>query len=136
IEDPIEFEFPKDKGLITQKEVGRDVPDFNSALRAVLRQDPDTIMVGEMRDRETIDTVMTAAETGHLVLSTLHASSTAETINRIVTSYPSGQQEQIRYQLASVLQAVIGLRLVPRADRSGFVPAVEVLIKNERIAEM
>ncbi|HEX4924606.1 MAG TPA: PilT/PilU family type 4a pilus ATPase, partial [Bdellovibrionales bacterium] len=111
IEDPIEYVFHQGKGLITQKEVGRDVADYPSAMRAVLRQDPDVIMIGEMRDRETIDTALLAAETGHFVVSTLHTLDAPETIHRILSAYPAGQQLQVRHQLASILKAVVALRL-------------------------
>ncbi|MEQ1876215.1 MAG: PilT/PilU family type 4a pilus ATPase [Bdellovibrionia bacterium] len=136
IEDPIEYVFPQSNGLITQKEVGRDVPSYPEAMRAVLRQDPDVIVIGEMRDRETIDTALLAAETGHFVISTLHTLDAAETIHRILSAYPAGQQSQVRQQMASILRAVVALRLVPKMDGSGVVPAVEVLINNDRIRDM
>jgi twitching motility protein PilT len=127
IEDPIEFLHRDKKSLVNQREVEVDTKSFASALRSALRQDPDVILVGEMRDYETIETALTAAETGHLVLSTLHTLDATETINRIISVFPPHQQKQIRLQLASVLKAAISMRLMPRADGNGRVPAVEVL---------
>ncbi len=127
IEDPIEFLHRDKKSIINQREIGVDTKDFANALRGALRQDPDVILVGEMRDYETIETALTAAETGHLVLSTLHTLDATETINRIISVFPPHQQKQIRLQLAQVLKAVISMRLVPRADGKGRVPAVEVM---------
>ncbi len=127
IEDPIEFLHRDKKSLVNQREVEVDTKSFALALRAALRQDPDVILVGEMRDYETIETALTAAETGHLVLSTLHTLDATETVNRIISVFPPHQQKQIRLQLASVLKAVVSMRLVPRADGKGRVPAVEVL---------
>ncbi len=135
IEDPIEFLHRDKKSIINQREVGQDTGTFPSALRAALRQDPDVILVGEMRDLETIETAILAAETGHLVLSTVHTLDATETINRIIAVFPPYQQEQIRIQLASVLKGVISQRLVPKADGVGRVPAVEVLIATARIRE-
>ncbi len=128
IEDPIEFLHRDVKAIINQREVATDTRNFAAAMRAALRQDPDVILVGEMRDFETIETALLAAETGHLVLSTLHTLDATETINRIIAVFPPHQQKQIRLQLASVLKAVISMRLVPRADGQGRVPAVEVLV--------
>ena len=136
IEDPIEFLIRDKKSIINQREMGVDTKSFSNALRAALRQDPDVIFVGEMRDLETIETVLTAAETGHLVLSTVHTLDARETINRIISVFPSHQQKQVRLQLASVLKAVISQRLVPRADRKGRVCACEILINNSRIKTM
>jgi len=133
IEDPIEFLHRDKKGIVNQREIGSDAHSFGKALRAALRQDPDVILVGEMRDLETIQTALIAAETGHLVLSTLHTIDAAETINRILPIFPSHQQKQVRLQLASVLRAVISMRLLPRASGNGRVPAVEVLIGTETI---
>jgi len=133
IEDPIEYLHRDRSSIINQREVGSDTESFSIALRAALRQNPDVILVGEMRDFETIQTAILAAETGHLVLSTLHTVDAAETINRIITVFPPYQQNQIRRQLASVLRAIISMRLVPRADGKGRVPAVEVLIATETI---
>ncbi len=127
IEDPIEFLHRDKKSLINQREVEVDTKSFAFALRSALRQDPDVILVGEMRDYETIETALTAAETGHLVLSTLHTVDCTETINRVISVFPPHQQKQIRLQLASVIRAIISMRLVPRADGAGRVPAVEVM---------
>jgi len=136
IEDPMEFLIRDKKSIINQREVGMDTVSFANATRAVLRQDPDVIMVGEMRDLETIDTAITAAETGHLVLSTLHTSDASESINRIVSIFPPFQQKQVRLQLGSTLRAVISQRLVPRADGKGRVPAVEILLNNALVREL
>ena len=133
IEDPIEYLHRDKNSVVNQREIGADTESFSKALRAALRQDPDVILVGEMRDFETIQTSITAAETGHLVLSTLHTVDTTETINRIITVFPPYQHKQIRMQLASVLKAIISMRLVPMADGKGRGPAVEVLIATERI---
>jgi twitching motility protein PilT len=135
IEDPIEFLHRDKKSIVNQREVDVDTRDFVSSLRSALRQDPDVILVGEMRDLETIETALLAAETGHLVLSTLHTLDAGETINRIISVFPPHQQKQIRIQLAQVLRAVISLRLVPRADGTGRVPAVEVMIATSYIRE-
>jgi len=118
---------------VSQREIGHDAESFGKALRAALRQDPDVILVGEMRDLETIEIALTAAETGHLVLSTLHTLDAAETVNRIISVFPSNQQNQIRIQLATVLKGVISQRLVPKADGKGRVPAVEVLIATATV---
>jgi twitching motility protein PilT len=128
IEDPIEYLHRDKRSIVGQREVGIDTPSFAQALRSALRQDPDVILVGEMRDHETVETALLAAETGHLVLSTLHTLDAAETINRIVAVFPPHQQQQVRLQIASVLRAVISQRLIPRADGKGRVPAVEVMI--------
>ncbi len=135
IEDPIEFLHRDHLSIISQREIGSDTESFAQALKMALRQDPDVILVGEMRDFETIDTALLAAETGHLVLSTLHTLDAKETINRIVAVYPPYQQKQIRLQLASVLKGVISQRLLPKADGVGRVPAVELLISTARIRE-
>jgi len=135
IEDPIEFLLRDFKSIINQRELGVDTASFGNALKSALRQDPDVILVGEMRDLETIETALTAAETGHMVLSTLHTLDAAETINRIVASFPPFQQKQVRVQLASVLKAVISQRLVPRADGTGRVPAIEIMLNTARIRE-
>jgi twitching motility protein PilT len=127
IEDPIEFLHRDKKSLVNQREVEVDTKTFAHALRSALRQDPDVILVGEMRDYETIETALTAAETGHLVLSTLHTLDATETINRVISVFPPHQQKQIRIQLAAVLRAVISMRLVLRKDGHGRVPAVEVM---------
>lgn len=135
IEDPIEFLHKDRKSLIDQREVGVDTPSFVGALRAALRQDPDVIMVGEMRDLETIEIALLAAETGHLVFSTLHTLDATESINRIVSVFPPHQQQQIRVQLSGVIKGIISQRLVPREDGRGRVPAVEVLVSTARIRE-
>lgn len=136
VEDPIEFLFRDSVGVITQREVGDDTRSFQQALRNTLRQDPDVIMVGEMRDPETIMTAMTAAETGHLVMSTLHTNNAPQTIDRILDSFPEGQQRQIRIQLSQVLRAVVSLQLVERCDQAGLIAAVEVLRDNPRISKL
>ena len=135
IEDPIEFLIRDRRSIVNQREIGVDTNSFSTALRSALRQDPDVILVGEMRDFETIETAITAAETGHLVMSTLHTLDATETINRIISVFPPYQQKQIRLQLASILKAVISQRLVPRADGKGRVPALEVLVTTARIRE-
>ena len=135
IEDPIEFLHRDKKSIINQREVGEDTGDFSAALRSSLRQDPDVILVGEMRDLETIETAIMAAETGHLVFSTLHTLDATETVNRIIAVFPPHHQNQIRIQLGSVLEGVISQRLVPKADGSGRVPAAEVLLATARIRE-
>jgi len=127
IEDPIEFLHRDKKSLVNQREIDVDTRSFALALRSALRQDPDVILVGEMRDYETIETALLAAETGHLVLATLHTLDATESVNRIISVFPPHHQKQIRLQLASVLKAVISQRLVPRADGNGRVPAVEVM---------
>ena len=135
IEDPIEYLHRDKKSIVNQREVGQDTADFSRALRASLREDPDVILVGEMRDKETIETALMAAETGHLVLSTLHTLDAPETVNRVISIFPPHQQKQIRIQLASVLKAIISMRLIPRADGTGRVPAVEILISTSYIEE-
>ncbi|MCB1042368.1 MAG: PilT/PilU family type 4a pilus ATPase [Acidobacteria bacterium] len=133
IEDPIEYLHRDKKSIVNQREVDVDTKSFASALRGALRQDPDVILVGEMRDYETIETAINAAETGHLLLSTLHTLDATETINRIVTVFPPHQQKQIRLQLAGVIKSIISMRLVPRADNQGRVPAVEIMIATPYI---
>jgi twitching motility protein PilT len=135
IEDPIEFLHRDKKSIVNQREVDVDTKQFSYALRSALRQDPDVILVGEMRDYETIETALLAAETGHLVLSTLHTLDATETVNRIISVFPPHQQKQIRIQLAAVLKAIISMRLLPRADGLGRVPAVEVLISTAYIRD-
>ena len=135
IEDPVEFLHRDNKSIISQREIGTDTHTFSAALKSALRQDPDVILVGEMRDYETVETAMTAAETGHLVMSTLHTSDAAETINRIIGVFPPYHQRQVRIQLASIIKAVISQRLVPRADGKGRVPAVEVMLASARVRE-
>ena len=135
IEDPIEFLHRDKKAFVNQREIEVDTRSFSEALRSALRQDPDVILVGEMRDLETIQTALLAAETGHLVLSTLHTLDATETIHRIIAVFPPHQQKQIRLQLASVLKAVLSMRLMRRVDGLGRVPAVEVLISTEFIRD-
>ena len=135
IEDPIEHVHKHLRSLIHQRELHCDVPSFASALKAALREDPDVLLVGEMRDFETIETALLAAETGHLVLSTLHTLDATETINRIVAVFPPHYQKQVRTQLASILKAVVSMRLMPRSDGKGRVPAVEVLITTPFIRD-
>ena len=134
IEDPIEYVYYHEKSMIHQREVGRDVPTFGSALRSSLREDPDIILVGEMRDFETISAAITAAETGHLVISTLHTTSAPLTIERILDAYPPHGQAQARTQLANVLKGVFTQILVPRADRDGLIMATEVMLNNNAVA--
>jgi twitching motility protein PilT len=136
VEDPIEYTFRDKRSVINQREVGFDTRSFARALRAALRQDPDVMLVGEMRDIETTEIATTAGETGHLVLSTLHTVDATETINRIISMYPTHQQIQARLSLASVLRGVISQRLLPRADGKGMVPAIEVMVNTERVREM
>ena len=135
IEDPIEFLHRDKKGYVNQREVEVDTPSFSAALRASLRQDPDVILVGEMRDLETISTALHAAETGHMVFSTLHTLDCIETINRIIAVFPPPEQKQVRLQLAATLRAVVSQRLVRRCDSEGRVPAVEVMINTAYIRE-
>jgi twitching motility protein PilT len=135
IEDPIEFLHRDKRSIVNQREIDVDTRAFSSALRAAMRQDPDVILVGEMRDYETIETAMLAAETGHLVFSTLHTLDAMETVNRIISVFPPHHQKQIRLQLAQVLKSVISLRLVPRADGIGRVPAAEVMIVTPYIRD-
>jgi twitching motility protein PilT len=135
IEDPIEYLHKDNEAIITQREIGVDTRSFAYALRSALRQDPDVVLVGEMRDMETIETALHAAETGHLVFSTLHTLDATETINRIISVFPPHQQKQIRLQLAVVLKASIAMRLVPRADGQGRVAAMEVLVATPFIKD-
>lgn len=135
IEDPIEYLHRDKKSIVNQREIGQDTESFAKALRASLREDPDVILVGEMRDMETIETALMAAETGHMVLSTLHTLDAPETVNRIISIFPPHQQKQIRIQLASVLKAIISMRLIPKSDNKGRVPAVEILINTPYIQE-
>jgi len=135
IEDPIEYLHRDKNSIINQREIGSDTESFSKALRQALRQDPDIILVGEMRDFETIQTSLVAAETGHLVLSTLHTIDATETINRIIAVFPPYQHKQVRMQLASVLKGIISMRLMPKADGKGRVPAVEVLVATAMIRD-
>ena len=135
IEDPIEFVHDDKKAIVDQREVGSDTGTFANALRSALRQDPDVILIGEMRDFETIETALTAAETGHLVMSTLHTIDANETVTRVISTFPPYHQRQVRMQLAGVIKGVISQRLVPKADGVGRVPAVETLISTARVRE-
>jgi twitching motility protein PilT len=135
IEDPIEYTHPDHLSYVNQREVGFDAINFPAALKAALRQNPDVILVGEMRDLETIETAMMAAETGHLVMSTLHTLDAPETITRVISTFPEHQRDQVRLILASVLRGVISQRLMMRADGEGMVPAVEVLVSSARVRE-
>jgi twitching motility protein PilT len=136
LEDPIEYLHRDKKSIINQREVGTDTVSFNRALRRVLRQDPDVILIGEMRDEETVATALSAAETGHLVLSTLHTLDATETINRIIDFFPPHHQNQARVMLSSTLRAAISQRLVPRADGSGRVAAAEIMVATGRIQDL
>jgi len=136
VEDPIEFLLNDNLAAVTQREIGTDTPSFQIALTNAMRQDPDIIMVGEMRDTEAMQTVLTAAETGHLVFSTLHTNSAAQTIDRIIDTFPEGNHRQIRQQLAQVLQAVVSMKLVERKDGSGLTSAVEIMIRTPRVAKL
>ncbi len=135
IEDPIEFVYKPDKSIIDQREIGVDTNDFVGALKAIFRQDANVVLIGEMRDSDTISTAVTAAETGHLVLSTLHTNNASQTIDRIIDSFPAGQQGQIRLQLASSLLGIFSQRLIPRIA-GGRVPAYELLINNKAVANL
>jgi twitching motility protein PilT len=135
IEDPIEFRFEQDKSLIEQREVGIDTSDFNTALIHIFRQDADVIMIGEMRGKDTISAAVTAAETGHLVFSTLHTNSAAQTVDRIIDTFPGDQQDQIRMQLASSLLGILSQRLIPTVS-GGLVPAFELLVKTNAVANL
>jgi twitching motility protein PilT len=135
IEDPIEFLHRDNASNISQREVGNDTLSFGSALRHVLRQDPDVILIGEIRDMETLDTSLKAADTGHLVFSTLHTTDATQTINRVISFFPPHQHDEVRHLLSTALQAVVSLRLVPRKDAKGRVPAAEVLINTAAVAE-
>ncbi|MBT8206955.1 MAG: PilT/PilU family type 4a pilus ATPase [Acidimicrobiia bacterium] len=133
LEDPIEILHSDKQSIVSQREIGVDTASFEEGLRRVLRQDPDVILIGEMRDLHTMEAALQAAETGHLVLSTLHTIDSAETINRIIDSFPSDRQGQIRYVLAGSLKGIVSQRLVPRSDGKGRIPAVEVLVNTERV---
>ncbi len=136
IEDPIEYKYVQDKATIHQREIGRDVTSFSYALRSALREDPDVILVGEMRDYETISLAMTAAETGHLVLATLHTSGAAETIDRIIDACPPHAQDQVRAQLANMFQGVVSQLLVPTADKKSRVAALEILTGTDAVKNL
>jgi len=135
IEDPIEILHPDKRSIVCQREIGTDTRDYAQAMRRVLRQDPDVILIGEMRDTETVQAALTAAETGHLVLSTLHTTNATETVTRIVDFFPPFQQSQVRLTLAGVLKGVISQRLVPQASGEGRVPAIEAMVVTGRIAD-
>jgi len=135
VEDPIEYVHSDDKSIVTQREIGVDCVSFAAGLKGALRQDPDVILVGEMRDLETIETAILAAETGHLVLSTLHTLDATETITRIISNFPEHQREQIRLILSNIIRGILSQRLMPRADGQGMVPAVEVMVSTSRIRE-
>ncbi|HXW33247.1 MAG TPA: PilT/PilU family type 4a pilus ATPase [Acidimicrobiales bacterium] len=135
IEDPVEYLHQDDLAAIDQREIGFDTDSFTTAMRVVLRQDPDVILIGEMRDPETVYTALTAAETGHLVFSTLHTTTATETVNRIVDFFPPHQQGQIRVSLASALKGTICQRLIPRSDGKGRIPALEIMVVNGRIQQ-
>jgi twitching motility protein PilT len=135
VEDPIEYTHQDIRSIVSQRELGYDVTTFADGLKAALRQDPDVILVGEMRDLETIETAILAAETGHLVLSTLHTLDATETITRIVSNFPEHQREQIRLILANIIRGIISQRLMPRADGNGMVPAAEIMVATTRIKE-
>jgi twitching motility protein PilT len=136
IEDPIEYLLRDKRSVVNQREIGTDTTSFKRALRAALRQDPDVIMLGELRDYETMEIALEAAETGHLVLSTLHTLDAADAVNRLVSSFPPHQRDQARYQFANLFRGVIAQRLVPRADGDGRVPAVEVMVSTGRIRDL
>ncbi len=135
IEDPVEYLYESKKAIIDQREVGIDTPDFNSALIAMFREDIDVCLLGEMRDPETISTAVTAAETGHLIFSTLHTNNASQTINRIIDSFPPGQQDQIRVQIAGSMTGIFSQRLIPRVA-GGLIPAYELLINNSAVANL
>jgi twitching motility protein PilT len=135
IEDPIEFIFPSSKGLVIQREVGSDTASYSDALRAALRQDPDVIMLGELRDRESAEICLKAAETGHLVITSLHTPDVVRSVGRVVGLFPADEQDTVRARLADNLQAVLSLRLLLRADATGLVPAVEALLATSFVRE-
>ena len=136
LEDPMEYVHWHARCIVNQREVGSDVDSFASGLRAALREDPDVILIGEMRDFETVDTALKAAETGHLVCSTLHTMGVADTLNRVLDMYPESQQRQVRSMLDSVLEAVIAQQLLPRKDGKGYILAYEIMYKNKRVREL
>ncbi|MBA2725818.1 MAG: PilT/PilU family type 4a pilus ATPase [Actinobacteria bacterium] len=136
IEDPIEILHPDRQAIVNQREIGHDTADFATALRSAMRQDPDVIFVGEIRDAETVKTALQAAETGHFVISTLHTTDVSETVNRIIDFFPPHQQKQIRVSLSASLKGIVSQRLLPRKDGQGRIPAVEVLVMNGRIHDL
>ena len=136
VEDPIEFVFQSNKCMITQREINTDTPSFKTALRAILRQDPDIIVLGEMRDLESMSTALTAAETGHLVLATMHTTGAENSVDRIIDSFPADQQNQIRMQLAMVLTCIVSQQLIPRADGTGRILATEVMTGSSNVKSL
>ncbi|NLI11368.1 type IV pilus twitching motility protein PilT [Pelotomaculum propionicicum] len=136
LEDPIEYLHKHNRSIINQREIGQDTKSFAASLRAALREDPDVILVGEMRDLETISIAITAAETGHLVLATLHTSSAAETIDRVIDVFPPSQQQQIRIQLANTIEGIVSQQLIPRSDKPGRVVSLEILVANPAIRNL
>ena len=136
LEDPIEYVYESARGLVTQREVGRDTQSFSAGLRAILREDPDVILVGEMRDLDTIETALVAAETGHLVFATLHTQSAADSVDRLIGSFPEDRQRQIRVQLSMTLKAVVSQQLLPRLGGNGRVLACEVMVVNAAIRNL
>src|SRR5207237_1677335 len=135
IEDTIEYLFADGKAAVSQRELETDTPSFGEALKNMFREDPDVIMVGEMRDWQTMQTVLTAAETGHLVFSTLHTNSAGQSVDRVIDTCPQGQQNQLRAQLALVLRAIVSMRLIEKSDGSGMVPVCEIMINSPKIAK-
>ena len=136
IEEPIEYIYEQDRSIINQREVYQDTDSFQNALKAVFREDANVILIGEMRDLDTISTAITAAETGHLIFGTLHTNNSAQTVDRIIDVFPPHQQNQVRSQLANVLLAVVSQRLIPRSDKDGRVPAIEIMIKNHAVENL
>ena len=136
LEDPIEYLHWHSRSIINQREIGTDCDTFAGGLRAALREDPDVILIGEMRDLETTEIALASAETGHLVCSTLHTLGASDTVNRIIDMYPERQHNQVRSQLASILEAVVSQQLLPRADKKGYIVAYEILFKNKTIQKM
>jgi len=136
IEDPVEYQYPNRNSIVEQIEIGHDTPDFANSLRSILRQSPDVILVGEMRDQETMATVLTAAETGHLVFSTLHTSDTSQAVSRILDSFPAGNQPQIRQQLSLALLAVVAQQLLPAAGGAGRYPALEIMVATDAVRNL
>ena len=136
IEEPIEYIYEQDRAIINQREVFQDTESFQSALKAVFREDANVVLIGELRDLDTISTAITAAETGHLIFSTLHTNDAAQTVDRLIDVFPAHQQNQVRSQLANVLLAVVSQRLIPRIDQEGRIPAIEIMIKNHAVENL
>ncbi len=136
IEDPIEYIYPKAKSIVSQREIGQDTHSWTIALKSALREDPDVVLIGEMRDYETIQAALTIAETGHLVFSTVHTNSASQTIDRIIDVFPPHQQQQVKIQLSSVLKAVVTQRLIPNIENNGRLPACEILLNNTAVASI